>query len=301
MEVETRVIPDVIPSPLNSSDTQIDCKSQGTESSHVTKDFDTINTFKCFVCRSTRAKYRCPGCTTPTCSLPCVKKHKILLECDGIRNKVKFRRLEQFTNLDILSDYRLLEEITREKESKRRDSRFRPRASRKIRLKENVRVLSDVVLHLLPPHFVRAIQNDSSWDAKKKAAKWRIGWDFQGTVVQTSPIKESAILKSALFQATGLLSKSEKKSWSKLIAANRLKLTLMQEKGPTSEMGRNWKDKGGGESAIDEDGVGGGVVESVVVARRVVRTRMLDGQPISRLRSRRILGGPHLSNFPRSK
>ena len=45
-----------------------------------------------------------------------------------------------------------------------------------------VRVLSDVVLHLLPPHFVRAKQNDSSWDAKKKTAKWRIGWDFQGAL-----------------------------------------------------------------------------------------------------------------------
>ena len=52
---------------------------------------------------------------------------------------LRFRRLEQFTNLDILSDYRLLEEITREKESKKRNSPFRFRPSRKMKLKENVR------------------------------------------------------------------------------------------------------------------------------------------------------------------
>ena len=50
----------------------------------------------------------------------------------------RFRRLEEFSNLDILSDYRLLEEISREKESKRRKARFRNRESRKTRLKENV-------------------------------------------------------------------------------------------------------------------------------------------------------------------
>lgn len=203
------------------------------------RDFDTIKTFKCFVCRSARAKYRCPGCSTPTCSLPCVKKHKALLECDGIRNKVKFRRLEQFTNLDILSDYRLLEEITREKESKKRNFQFRFRPSRKMKLKENVRVHSDVIVHLLPPHFVRAKENDSWWDVKHKSAKWRIGWDFEGTILHTSPIKDSAILYTALLQATSMMSKEKKRAWNKLISSDLVKVTLIQEKGPSSEMNRN--------------------------------------------------------------
>ena len=51
----------------------------------------------------------------------------------------RFRRLEQFTNLDILSDYRLLEEISRDNESKKRKPRYRNKESKKTRLKDNVR------------------------------------------------------------------------------------------------------------------------------------------------------------------
>jgi len=210
-------------------------------SDHVSESvvFDSIDTFKCFACRAARAKYRCPGCATPTCSLPCVRKHKALLECDGQRNRVKFRRLEQFTNLDILSDYRLLEEISRDNESKKRKPRYRNKESKKTRLKDNVRVLCDVILHLLPPHFVRAKENDSSWDAKKKTAKWRIGWDFEGVVIQTAPLKDSTILQTALYQATSQMPNAERLKWKKLITKKALKLTLQQEKGMSSELQRS--------------------------------------------------------------
>jgi len=225
--------------------------------SFAVKEFDSIKTFKCFACRQTRAKYRCPGCSTPTCSLPCVRKHKLLLECDGQRSRVKFRRLEQFTNLDMLSDYRLLEEITRDNESKRRKPTYPKREGRKVKLKDNVRVLCDVVLHLLPPHFVRAKQNDSRWDWKNKVARWRIEWNFQGNVIQTAPLRDSFILKSALFNATSQMPKEERKKWKKIIKSQSLKLTLKQEKGMSSEMIRRLR-QGGDDGDDDDDSSGGG-------------------------------------------
>lgn len=48
-----------------------------------------------------------------TCGLRCNKIHKLELECDGIRNRTKFTPLNKFTNLDLSSDYKLLEEISR--------------------------------------------------------------------------------------------------------------------------------------------------------------------------------------------
>ena len=38
---------------------------------------------RCEVCNKSQFKYKCPGCTTKTCSLNCSKQHKIDFKCDG--------------------------------------------------------------------------------------------------------------------------------------------------------------------------------------------------------------------------
>lgn len=67
----------------------------------------------CEVCSCNLAKYACPRCEVKTCSLHCVKIHKHELKCNGSRDKTKYIPLNKFTNLDLSSDYRLLEELTR--------------------------------------------------------------------------------------------------------------------------------------------------------------------------------------------
>lgn len=67
----------------------------------------------CEVCGFHDAKYTCPKCEVKTCGLQCNKIHKLELECDGIRNRTKFVPLNKFTNFDLSSDYKLLEEISR--------------------------------------------------------------------------------------------------------------------------------------------------------------------------------------------
>lgn len=73
------------------------------------------------MCGATNAKYTCPKCEVKTCTLKCVNIHKKELECDGIRDKTRYVPLSKFTNLDLLSDYRLLEDATRTVETLKND------------------------------------------------------------------------------------------------------------------------------------------------------------------------------------
>lgn len=45
-----------------------------------------------------------------TCSLACCNKHKQDTQCNGQRDRTKYINKEEFTDLDLLSDYRFLEE-----------------------------------------------------------------------------------------------------------------------------------------------------------------------------------------------
>uniref|UniRef100_F6RIF9 Box C/D snoRNA protein 1 n=1 Tax=Ciona intestinalis TaxID=7719 RepID=F6RIF9_CIOIN len=68
---------------------------------------------KCWSCKDKVAKYKCPKCSIRTCSVECVKHHKKLNECDGIRCKTEYVAKENFTETNLLSDYKFLEEVNR--------------------------------------------------------------------------------------------------------------------------------------------------------------------------------------------
>lgn len=55
------------------------------------------------MCAKNEAKYTCPRCEVKTCCLECVKIHKKELDCNGLRDKVKFKRLKNFDNIDLLN------------------------------------------------------------------------------------------------------------------------------------------------------------------------------------------------------
>jgi hypothetical protein len=61
---------------------------------------------KCEVCNNQEAKYTCPRCEVKTCCLTCVNIHKNELGCNGQRNRVAYKRISEFTNLDLLSGMR---------------------------------------------------------------------------------------------------------------------------------------------------------------------------------------------------
>lgn len=62
----------------------------------------------CEECKSSPSKYKCPGCSIQSCSLPCVKSHKERTGCTGKRNQTQFVPLSQFDDNVLLSGTLLL-------------------------------------------------------------------------------------------------------------------------------------------------------------------------------------------------
>ncbi|KAK7132878.1 hypothetical protein R3I93_019201 [Phoxinus phoxinus] len=76
----------------------------------------------CDVCETEEAKYRCPSCKKHTCSLACVKQHKMESGCCGVRDKTTFVPLAEFNEINLLNDYRFLEDTARLSQQSNRDA-----------------------------------------------------------------------------------------------------------------------------------------------------------------------------------
>ncbi|KAF2894344.1 hypothetical protein ILUMI_11822 [Ignelater luminosus] len=137
----------------------------------------------CEVCSCNPAKYACPKCEVKTCSLRCVKIHKQELECDGTRDKTKYIPLNKFTNLDLSSDYRLLEELTRNVISLKRNPARKftrkngelPKHLFKLRTAASSR---KTILKFLPRNFARHKRNTTYLNFKSNVVFWHIDWIF---------------------------------------------------------------------------------------------------------------------------
>ncbi|GJQ69463.1 hypothetical protein Trydic_g6570 [Trypoxylus dichotomus] len=183
----------------------------------------------CEVCMSNDAKYTCPKCEVKFCCLRCSAIHKKELDCDGIRDRTKFIPLNKFTNLDLSSDYRLLEEIGRRVETYKRQLKkpnFKskhavlPHFLHKLRLSANKR---QIRLKFLPPNFLRHKENTTRLNFHKDVIFWRIDWIFANADnLKVVDDKENEALQEKLqyYQALGLsrvkvLLKAEEKAGEK--------------------------------------------------------------------------------------
>ncbi|KAG0494449.1 hypothetical protein HPP92_005443 [Vanilla planifolia] len=140
----------------------------------------------CNECGSNPWKYRCPGCSIRTCSLPCVNSHKRRSGCTGKRNRAEFVPLSQFDDNLLLSDYTFLEETKRFAESARRKignfrDRFKlPDELRKLRYAVRRR---RVCLLFFPRGMSKRESNQSMYDARTNSIFWTIELRFHGTDV----------------------------------------------------------------------------------------------------------------------
>ena len=149
----------------------------------------------CAVCDAgVAAKYRCPGCAIVTCSLACSKRHKQMGEgCSGKRKVAEFKDIRDFTDADLVSDYRFLEDALLEKDrAKRWRPRFRPgsdaaaRADRAPAATKTVDLLTQkaadrgVQLFCMPDGMKRRIANTTFYDRKRDLMQWRVEWLFHG-------------------------------------------------------------------------------------------------------------------------
>ncbi|XP_044528769.1 box C/D snoRNA protein 1 isoform X1 [Gracilinanus agilis] len=129
----------------------------------------------CETCGMEEAKYRCPRCMKCSCSLACVKKHKTELTCSGIREKTAFVSLKQFTEINLLSDYRFLEDIGRSADYIARDIFLkRPSTNRILNYMKNRARRHNIDLRILPIGFTKRRENSTMFDRKEQRFYWHL-------------------------------------------------------------------------------------------------------------------------------
>ncbi|CAJ2666867.1 unnamed protein product [Trifolium pratense] len=143
---------------------------------------------QCEECKSNPSKYKCPGCSIQSCSLPCVKAHKLRTGCTGKRNRTQFVPISQFNDDILLSDYNLLEEVKRVAEAASR-TRSKLGMYTNFKLPNYLKSLQNAArsrrtkLLFLPNGMSKREKNRSQYDHRKKSINWTIEWRFHSTSV----------------------------------------------------------------------------------------------------------------------
>ncbi|XP_006149500.1 box C/D snoRNA protein 1 [Tupaia chinensis] len=134
---------------------------------------------RCETCGTEEAKYRCPRCMRYSCSLPCVKKHKAELTCNGVRDKTAYVSIQQFTEMHLLSDYRFLEDVARTADHISRDAFLkRPISYKHMYFMKNRARRQGINLKLLPNGFTKRKENSTFFDKKKQQFCWHVKLQF---------------------------------------------------------------------------------------------------------------------------
>ena len=145
------------------------------------------------------SKYKCPGCGIRSCSLPCVKKHKVEHQCNGKRDAAAFCDIRSFDDKVLTRDYTLLESVGRTVESAERGhsqiaggkqptSARRPDDGLTPAQRELLRQAKwrGVELELLPRGMQRQRDNSSRYDHRRKRLTWRVEVHFPQAGVRHS-------------------------------------------------------------------------------------------------------------------
>ncbi|KAL6771756.1 hypothetical protein ACKKBG_A27700 [Auxenochlorella protothecoides x Auxenochlorella symbiontica] len=167
----------------------------------------------CATCGKGLAKYRCPRCTTRSCSLECVKAHKQQSGCSGKRDRTAFLGRAQLDERSLLSDLRFLEEVQLADEVAKRAAPARPA----MLLPRGLQTLLQqakrrgVELHLLPMGMAARKTNTTRYNPKQGIMEWRLEWKFQSAPnfkPVNARVKESVVVGDLLDQHLASLSAS---------------------------------------------------------------------------------------------
>ncbi|XP_012873663.1 PREDICTED: box C/D snoRNA protein 1 [Dipodomys ordii] len=138
-----------------------------------------LATARCETCGTEEAKYRCPRCMRYSCSLSCVKKHKAELMCNGVRDKTAYVSIQQFTEMNLLSDYRFLEDVARTADHISRDVFLkRPTSNKHMFFMKNRARRQGINLKLLPNGFTKRKENSTYFDVRKQQFCWHVKLQF---------------------------------------------------------------------------------------------------------------------------
>ncbi|KAG1682628.1 Box C/D snoRNA protein 1 [Nymphon striatum] len=111
--------------------------------------------------------------------LPCINYHKAKTSCNGIRDKTAYVPLNKFTDLQLLSDYRTLEEIDRSVDNaRRRKLPERPKLPKYLKRMKSAAKLRKINLKFLPFCFERHSKNKTRFLYREEKFLWQIEWIF---------------------------------------------------------------------------------------------------------------------------
>ncbi|GFQ72213.1 hypothetical protein TNCT_717791 [Trichonephila clavata] len=127
------------------------------------------------------SKYRCPKCSTLSCSLKCVKAHKEQSGCNGIRDKTAFVPLEEFKDCHLHSDYHFLQDVVRSLDNAQRKKRnlgfLRYLPPNLFRL-ESIARRRQIELCILPVGFARRKASTTYLRYSDGKIFWKLEWVF---------------------------------------------------------------------------------------------------------------------------
>ncbi|RHZ58425.1 hypothetical protein CDV55_104049 [Aspergillus turcosus] len=87
---------------------------------------DALLSDLCTICHINTPKYRCPRCSTRTCSLPCSRRHKLWSQCSGVRDPAAYlKRSELATESAFDRDFNFITKIERSLERAEREAEDR--------------------------------------------------------------------------------------------------------------------------------------------------------------------------------
>ncbi|KAL3481271.1 hypothetical protein BJX99DRAFT_253927 [Aspergillus californicus] len=87
---------------------------------------ESLLTNLCAICHIQPPKYRCPRCSTRTCSLPCTRRHKLWSECSGIRDPAAYMRRNELSSESAFDkDFNFITGIERHLERAEREAENR--------------------------------------------------------------------------------------------------------------------------------------------------------------------------------
>ncbi|KAF7512993.1 hypothetical protein GJ744_011259 [Endocarpon pusillum] len=166
----------------------------------------------CAICHINRPKYKCPRCTIQTCSLACVKRHKLWSQCSGTRDPAAYRKRHQLaTPSSFDQDFNFITRVERTIEragdeaqergialSEERRKRVKGEARRDVEIAQR----GAIVLRA-PPGMSRALQNKSKWDNRHKCLLWTVEWVLEDGSRVFGNCQETRTITEAFINAVG--------------------------------------------------------------------------------------------------
>lgn len=153
----------------------------------------------CQNCHVRAFKYVCPGCDFRSCSVDCVKQHKVLVPCTGRRDPSKFVPRSQYNATHGNQDYRFLSDVEQKLHlAKRLRSGTYRDVNHRRRLQEICRTKKGIELVLAPEGLSRSLENRTTWSKKGLDINWTVEILSHDKRVLCHGISEHTQLKTLL-------------------------------------------------------------------------------------------------------